>query len=169
VETGGAAGATSTSTALISNVNPSAPGHAVQYTATVSPQPSGGTVAFTDGGSPISGCEAVAVGLGGQASCGVTYPAAGTHGIQASYGGNSLFEASSSGILNQIVQSGQEGGTPGGGGGGGSAVSPPPAAGVPPSTSPVKKILRCPKSKKRVVRNGKAKCVPKHPPRNKKH
>jgi hypothetical protein len=165
VETGAAPGATSTSTALASNVNPSTPGQAVQYTATVSPQPSGGSVAFSDGGSPIPSCEAVPIGAGGKASCSVTYPAVGTHAIQASYGGNGLFEASSSSKLTQVVQSAQEGGTPGGGGGAGGGSS---STSPPPSTSPVKKILHCPKSKKRVVRNGKARCVPRHKPKKKK-
>ncbi len=171
VETGSAPSATSTSTALASATNPSAPGQAVKYTATVSPQPSGGTVAFTDGGGPISGCEAVPIGPGGQASCSVTYAVVGSHAIKASYGGNSLFTGSSSNTVTQVVQNAGESGGPGGGGGAGATpIAAPPPAAAPPPTTPVKKALplHCPKAKKRVVRNGKAICVPKRKPKKKR-
>ncbi len=169
VETGSAPSVTPTSTALASSANPSVPGQAVKYTATVSPQPSGGTVAFTDAGSPISGCEAASIGSGGQAFCTVTYSAAGSHTIKASYGGNSLFSASSSGTLTQVVKSVEEPSSPGGGGGGGAStpISPPLPAIVSSPSAPVKEVLRCPKTKKRVVRNGKARCVPKKKPHQK--
>lgn len=172
VETGSAPTVTATTTALASSANPSTPGVAVKFTASVSPQPSGGTVAFTDAGSPIPGCAAIAIGPGGQASCTVTYGVVGSHPIKASYGGNSLFSASS-GSLTQVVQNAQvppeeTGGS--GGGGGGSAAAPvvPPPIVAPPPPIPRKKVLHCPKSKKKVVRKGQAKCVPKHKPRKKK-
>ncbi len=167
LETGSAPSVTMTSTALTSAANPSTPGQAVKYTATVSPQPSGGTVAFTDAGSPISGCGAVAIGPGGQAFCTVTYSIVGSHPIKAAYGGNSLF-AASSGTLTQVVQNAQVPVDPGGGSTV-APVAPPPASGVTPPSSPAKKALRCPKAKKRLIRNGKAKCVPKHKPRKKKN
>jgi CSLREA domain-containing protein len=163
VETGSAPSLTSTSTVLASSANPSVTGQAVKYTATVSPQPSGGTVGFTDAGSPISGCGAVSVGPGGQAFCTVTYSVAGSHPIKAGYGGDSLFTASSSNTLTQVVQNAQEPSSPGGGGGA-PIAAPLSTAIVLPPTSPAKKVLRCPKTKKRVVRNGKARCVPKPKP-----
>jgi CSLREA domain-containing protein len=171
VETGSAPSATSTGTALASSANPSTPGQAVKYTATVSPQPSGGTVAFTDGVSPISGCEAVSIGPGGQAFCTVTYSVVGSHSIAASYGGNTLFTSSSS-TLTQAVQNGEQPSNPGGsGGGGGNTLVAPPAPGAPvplPTTPGKKAALHCPKTKKRVMRGGKALCVPKHKPKSQK-
>lgn len=168
VETGSAPAVTATGTALASSANPSTPGQAVKFTATVSPQPSGGTIAFTDAGSPISGCAAVAIGPGGQASCTVTYPVVGSHSIKAVYSGNSLFTGSSSSVLTQVVQNPQVPDEPGDGGGTGAPVVPPPVVALPPAPVPQKKALRCPKGKKKVVRKGRAKCVPKHKPRKKK-
>ena len=86
-----------------------------------------------------------------------------------SYTGNSLYAGSSSPYLTQIVQSPSGGGGgPGGGstengsgGGGGGGAAPSATAPVPP------KVLKCPKSKKRVVVKGKAKCVAKHKRRKK--
>ena len=169
VETGPPPGVTATTTALSSSANPSTPGQQVQLIATVSPQPSGGTFSFTDGGTVISGCGAVALEPGGQATCTTSFSSAGTHPIVVGYTGNSLYSASSSNTLNQIVE-GQSGGGPGptgggaenGTGGGGGGGAPPPA------NAPVKpKVLKCPKSKKRVVVKGKARCVPKKKRRHK--
>jgi CSLREA domain-containing protein len=164
VETGTGPSVTATSTALASSANPSTPGVAVKFTATVSPQPSGGTVAFTDAGSPISGCAAVTIGPGGQASCTVTYPVVGSHAIKAAYSGNSLFTASNSSVLTQVVQNAQVPVETGGGGGTVAPIVSPPVVTPPPA--PAKKVLRCPKSKKKVIRKGRPKCVPKHKHRN---
>ena len=63
------------------------------------------------------------------------------------------------------VQPPQGGGSGGGASGGGGG-----AGGGPPGPSkPKPKAVHCPKSKKRVVRNGKAKCVPKHKHKGKQH
>lgn len=104
VETGTGPSATSTTTNLNSSANPSASGQQVTYTATVSPPPSSGTVEFKDGGTTIPGCAVTPLTPGGQFTCAVTYPAAGSHSITASYSGNSLFLASSSSALSQTVQ-----------------------------------------------------------------
>ena len=94
----------STSTALASSANPSAPGQQVTYTATISPTPDGGTVAFTDGGSTITGCGSASVDPGtGKATCQTSYPATGTHPIQAVYSGDQSFAGSESTTLTQTV------------------------------------------------------------------
>ena len=94
----------STSTALVSSANPSAPGQQVTYTATVSPVPDGGTIAFTDGGSTITGCGSATVDPGtGEATCQTSYPATGTHQIQAVYSGDQYFAGSESTTLTQTV------------------------------------------------------------------
>ncbi len=146
VETGLTPASTSTETAVSSSANPSTAGQQVSFTATVSPTPDGGSVSFTDGGAAIPGCGSVALSGGGQASCPVTYTAAGSHAIVASYLGDSGFAPSGSDALSQVVQAPQ-------GGGGGSSPSPSPHKAKP---------VHCPKSKKRVIRHGKVKCVPKH-------
>jgi hypothetical protein len=118
--------ASNTTTSLASSENPSTAGGQVTFTATVSPTPNGGTVAVTDGGTTISGCTMVPVSGTGQASCQVTYPAAGSHSIAVSYSGDPAFASSGSPTLDQVVQpvppSGG-GGSSGSGGGGGSAKS----------------------------------------------
>lgn len=97
--------AASTGTKLASSASPSIPGQAVTYTATVSPTDGGGTVAFTDGGTPINGCSARAVSAGGQATCQVTYPAAGSHAITAAYSGDAGYaKSTSSSLAQQVVQ-----------------------------------------------------------------
>jgi Bacterial Ig-like domain (group 3) len=155
-ETGPPPGVTATTIALSSSANPSTAGQPVTFTATVSPPPSSGTFSFTDGGSVIPSCEAAALEPSGKATCKTSFAAAGSHPIVVSYTGNSLFSASSSSTLTQVVQSQSGGGGgPGGGGTGGGGSTPPPIA-----TAPVApKVLKCPKSKKRVVVKGKAKCV----------
>ena len=96
---------TGTTTALQSSENPSLPGRQVTFTATVSPVPDGGTVAFTDGVTTITGCESVVVNTTtGVASCQVTYPASGSHSIEADYSGDTLF-GTSHGTLTQVISS----------------------------------------------------------------
>jgi len=101
-----------TTTSLSSSDNPSSPGEQVTYTAAVKgPKGVGaptGTVAFTTTGSAgtgagvISGCESVPL-AGGVATCMITYSATGSQGIEASYGGDANFAASSSPSLTQTV------------------------------------------------------------------
>jgi hypothetical protein len=83
--------ASTTVTSLASSANPSAAGDQVSFTAAVSPAPDGGTVAFTDGAAAISGCDATPISPAGQASCQVTYPAAGSHSIVATFSGDPTF------------------------------------------------------------------------------
>jgi hypothetical protein len=98
----------------------------VTYTATVTPGVTGasqptGSVAFLDGGAPISACSAQPLTPGSPSStatCTVTYPAAGSHAITATYTGDANFTGSSSQRATVTVQA------PGGGGG-----SPLPSSG----------------------------------------
>lgn len=108
VETGSAPAVTPTTTNLISSANPSTPGQVVTFTATVSPPPSSEKVAFTDNGTTIPGCGVTDLQPGGQFTCQVTFPSAGSHSIVAAYGGNSLFAPSTSLAYSQTVR----GGTP---------------------------------------------------------
>lgn len=95
--------AASTATKLASSVSPSIPGQAVTYTATVTPTDDGGTVAFADGGTAIGGCAAQPVNASGQATCKVTYRAAGSHSITATYSGDTDYHSSTSTALTQTV------------------------------------------------------------------
>ncbi|MBV9810545.1 MAG: Ig-like domain repeat protein [Solirubrobacterales bacterium] len=93
-----------TSTTLASSQNPSAAGNSVTYTATVRPAPDGGTVGFVDGDGAIEGCQAQPVNpTTGTATCTPTYTSPGSHGIQASYQGDSAFSGSISNVLTQQV------------------------------------------------------------------
>lgn len=105
VEVGAAPEPTPTTIQVVSSLQPSKTGQSVTYTATVAPPPSSGTVAFRDGGVAIPGCEATPLTAGGKFTCSLTYSAAGTHSITASYTGNSLFKASVSPAITQTVTS----------------------------------------------------------------
>jgi hypothetical protein len=112
----------STTTSLDSSANPSVSGQPVTFTATVSFPPNGvgsptGGVTFFDGTTPIAGCSNVPVG--GSApftvSCVTTFgPSAGlshlitsTHSITAVYGGNAVYQPSTSpALLQNVVSSG---------------------------------------------------------------
>ena len=177
VETGSAPALTPTTTTVSTSTNPATAGQAVTLTSTVSPPPGAGTVTFTDNGTAISGCSAKSLNGSGQATCAASFTATGSHPIVVSYTGTSVYGASTSPILTQVVQS-QQGGGPGPSGGGPGPSGGGPEIGVggggstpPPATAPVQpKVLKCPKSKKRVVVKGKAKCVRKrNPPRKGKH
>jgi hypothetical protein len=98
---------TATTTALTSSVNPSKPGQAVTFTATVTAQPGfdkgppAGTVSFLDGAtnignSPLSGS--------GVATLTTSALAVGTHSITATYSGDSNFSPSTSPQLQQLVK-----------------------------------------------------------------
>src|SRR6202011_4180906 len=96
-----------TATALSSSANPSVSGQAVTYTAAVTPNAPGagiptGTVTFQDGGVDIAGCVNQAL-FAASATCGVTYPGVGSHGITAIYSGDPDFNTSTSALLRQIV------------------------------------------------------------------
>jgi len=92
----------STTTALVSSLNPSAYGQSVTFTAAVTTSGSGtptGSVTFTDGAntlgtSPLSG---------GQATLTTYVLVAGAHSITATYSGDSGFTGSSSSPLAQTV------------------------------------------------------------------
>jgi hypothetical protein len=109
--------APSTSSAQTLTVNPAATttglsasntspptGTSVTYTATVTPANTGpsrpsGTIAFLDGSTPISSCSAQPLSTGSSSStatCTVTYTAAGSHTITASYPGDPNFTSSTS-------------------------------------------------------------------------
>ncbi|MBZ5656604.1 MAG: Ig-like domain repeat protein [Acidobacteriia bacterium] len=90
-----------TTTTLVSTLNPSVFGQAVTFTATVSAA-SGtptGTVTFYDGSTAI-GSAALA---NGSASFSVSLLAAGAHSITVAYQGSGAFGSSTSAPLNQVV------------------------------------------------------------------
>jgi hypothetical protein len=98
--TSGTIASTTTTTSLSSSVNPSVPGQAVTFTATVSGGASpSGTVTFSDGGSPI-GTASLA---GATATFTTSSLALGSHAIVARYNGNANNAASSSAVLQQSV------------------------------------------------------------------
>jgi hypothetical protein len=100
-----AQGTATSSTHLVSSLNPSAHGSAVTFTATVSGG-SGvptGNVFFSDNGSNLAG---FGLDASGNASITVSSLSAGTHTITASYGGDSVY-AASSGTTSQMVTTNQ--------------------------------------------------------------
>jgi hypothetical protein len=94
--------ARATTTSLSASVNPVGIGQAVTYTARVSPAPNSGSVVFNQGGAPIASCTSQPVHAG-QATCTVTYWAAGRHSVQASYSGASGWKSSTSAPLAEAV------------------------------------------------------------------
>lgn len=91
-----------TATTLASSVNPSTPGQAVTFTATVTASAGGaltGTVTFRDG-TAVIGTAALS---GGAATLTKSDLTQGTHTITASYGGDANYAASTSSGLNQVV------------------------------------------------------------------
>jgi hypothetical protein len=96
-------GATPTTTMLISSQNPSTVGQSVTFTATISAA-SGtptGSVTFTDTTtSQVLGT--VGLGAGGQAPFTTSTLTAGSHNIQASYGGDSTFAGSSATLTHMV-------------------------------------------------------------------
>ncbi|HTY95476.1 MAG TPA: Ig-like domain-containing protein, partial [Solirubrobacteraceae bacterium] len=80
---------TETGTKLAASAGIAVTGQPVTYTATVTPVPDGGSVAFKDAGTPISDCATQAVSTTtGIATCEISYPTAGEHGITASFSGS---------------------------------------------------------------------------------
>ncbi len=90
----------SSTTTLTSSANPSAPGQAVTFTATVtSTGTPTGTVTFSDGSTGL-GTGTLAAG---KATLTTSTLALGTHPITAVYGGSSTITGSTSNTVNQVV------------------------------------------------------------------
>ena len=101
----------STTTVVVSSVNPSVSGQSVTYTGTVTAvAPAAGTrtgtMAFEDGGVVITGCGAKAVAAAGTATCAIAYAGPGTHTITAIYSGDGNFNGSTSAVLIDTVNLG---------------------------------------------------------------
>ena len=99
----------SSSTGVVSSVNPSAVGQSVTFTATVSGSAPTGGVTFKDGATTITGCSALAVtgtGDARTAACTTSALASGNRSITATYAGDSTNLASTSAALIQVVGSG---------------------------------------------------------------
>jgi hypothetical protein len=100
----------SSSTQLMSSQNPSALGQPITLTAIVSPQTpligETGTVTFQDGATVLTTLPVQPLRLfgGGQASFTTSTLSAGTHPITAEYSGDEVFAASTSSVLEQVVQ-----------------------------------------------------------------
>jgi hypothetical protein len=100
-----------TATTLRASSTSPAVGETVTYTATVQPEKPGATepsgpVEFLDGGAPIGTCPAQPLAQGSSSSaaaCQVKYPGAGSHSIEASYGGDPNFMGSSSAAQTMTV------------------------------------------------------------------
>jgi len=103
-----------TTTALVSSLNPSNFGQSVTFTATVTGDNPTGSVRFDDGVTTLGSGSVSA----GKASITTSALAVGSHPIKATYGGDTSNIASSSPILTQVVLPG--------GGGGASSVRPAP-------------------------------------------
>ena len=89
-----------TSTTLAASTNAALTGQNVTLTATLNAgdATAGGTVGFTNGGTPIAGCGAVPL-TGVTAKCVVSFQAAGSLSLAATYSGDSNTTASSGTIL----------------------------------------------------------------------
>ncbi|MFI0818103.1 beta strand repeat-containing protein [Streptomyces sp. NPDC021098] len=96
----------SSTTTVTSTPNPSVPGQAVTYTATVASVPPGaftptGTVTFTlDAGTPVT----VAVDAGGQASFTDSSLSVGSHTVTATYNGDANLDPSTGTSIQQVNQ-----------------------------------------------------------------
>ncbi|MCA1684018.1 MAG: Ig-like domain-containing protein [Actinobacteria bacterium] len=93
----------STTTSVVSSVNPSTHGNSVTFTATVAPAAGTGTptgtVQFTDNGANVG----VPVALSsGKAAKAITFSLSGSHTIKAAYAGSGGFSAST-GTVTQTV------------------------------------------------------------------
>lgn len=95
-----------TTTVVVSSVNPSTPGQAVIFTATVTGggNTPAGTVTFNDGGAAIGSASLA----GGTATLTTSALTVGTHTITAVYAGNGTFKASTSAALLQAVNTPQD-------------------------------------------------------------
>lgn len=94
----------STTTAVVSSLNPATPAKKFTYTATVAGQYGGGisgSVTFSDGGTTLG---TVATAPSGQATVGVSNQSCGIHPITTTYSGDANNNASTSQTLNEQVQ-----------------------------------------------------------------
>ena len=92
-----------TATEVVASANPSAPGQAVAFTASVSPIPDDGRVSFTDNGEEVADCQDIALDPTGGAVCTLMFATVGTHAIVATYSGHDAFAGSVSSTLDQVV------------------------------------------------------------------
>jgi predicted outer membrane repeat protein len=90
----------SSSTALVSSVNPSAFGQNVTFTATVTGQSPSGNVTFKDGATTL--CSAVTLSAG-SAGCSTSTLSVASHPITATYNGDGNNATSTSNTVSQIV------------------------------------------------------------------
>jgi len=93
----------STTTSVVSSVNPSVLGQSVMLTATVTPSGSGtpsGTVTFMDGATTLGTST---LNNSAQATFTTTALTVGSHSITAVYGGDANFAGSTSSALSQVV------------------------------------------------------------------
>jgi hypothetical protein len=96
----------STTTALLSSLNPSTTGISVTLTATVTSATAGtitGTVTFLDGATSLG---TGSIGGGGKATLSTSALTQGSHSITAQYGGDTNFATSTSVALSQVVNAG---------------------------------------------------------------
>jgi hypothetical protein len=89
----------STSTTLAALPNPSIPGQAVTFTATVTPAAASGTVNFMEGNTSLGSATL----SNGSASFSTSALAAGAHVVTAAYAGDNNFNASNSSAVTQNV------------------------------------------------------------------
>lgn len=101
-------GVTTTSTALVSSVNPSTVGQSVTFTATVTGASPTGTVQFKDG---VANLGSPATVSGGVATFSTTLLTQGTHPITAVYSGDVNNATSTSPLVNQVVNAAPPGAT----------------------------------------------------------
>ncbi len=85
---------------LTSSLNPSSPGQSVTFTATLSSSSATGNITFSDGAT-ILGTASVS---GGSAAISTSALSAGSHTIIAAYGGDTTWDAATSGPLTQTVK-----------------------------------------------------------------
>jgi hypothetical protein len=88
-----------TTTALVSDLNPSTYGQSVTFTATVTPSAATGTVQFKEGAT-VLGSASLA---GGVASFSTSVLTSGSHSITAVYPGDANYATSTSGSVSQVV------------------------------------------------------------------
>jgi hypothetical protein len=98
-------GASATTTALASSVNPSVQGQSVTFTASVTGTNPTGSVTFNDSSTAI--CSAVALTGSGNtrtAACTTSTLALGAHSMTATYSGDASNQTSTSAVLSQTVK-----------------------------------------------------------------
>jgi hypothetical protein len=89
----------STTTKLVSSLNPSSYGQSIKFTATVSASKASGSITFNDGGTTLGSSTLTS----GTATFTVSTLSIGSHTITAVYGGDSSFSGSTSANLTETV------------------------------------------------------------------